>query len=124
MQTSYTRNITTTTKILIYKTKHSSLLYSNRIYRCFANHTSTVSLTSKRIAACINNCTVTLTDANSAGCFMSFEGFAFQFLIFWFSSSYALSQNTALEMITLHLVFPENHSVWQGQYDCPFDFLL
>lgn len=55
---------------------------------------------------------------------MSFEGFAFQFLIFWFSSSYALSQNTALEMITLHLVFPENHSVWQGQYDCPFDFLL
>lgn len=53
---------------------------------------------------------------------MSFERLAFQFQIF--SSSYALSQNSALEIIILHLIFPENHSVWQGQYDCPFDFLL
>lgn len=70
------------------------------------------------------NSAVTLTGANSSSCFMSVEGLAFQFQSFMFSSSFALSQSTALEVITLRLIFAENPSIWQGQYDCPFDFLL
>lgn len=44
---SYTGSITTATKILIYKTKQSCPLYSDKIYRYFANHTSRVALISK-----------------------------------------------------------------------------
>lgn len=49
------------------------------------------------------------------------KGWLFNFS-FLFSSTFALSQSTALEVITLSLIFAENPSIWQGQYNCPFDF--
>lgn len=55
---------------------------------------------------------------------MSVERLAFQYQSFLFSSSFALIQSTAIDVITLNLVFAENLSIRQGQYNCPFDFLL